>query len=103
MRTLYYDPFQQKMQLSIAALVLLAGGDAEADRLKNIEELISTAVEFEKSHDEPTLEAFLEEVALITDIDNYDDDNNAVVLMTILINSPVFTIGATAAATNVPT
>jgi len=75
--------FEKTIDMTGYRSMLLAGGDAEADRLKNIEELISTAVEFEKSHEEPTLEAFLEEVALITDIDNYDDDNNAVVLMTI--------------------
>ena len=31
MRILYYDLFRQKMQLSIAALVFLTGGDAAAD------------------------------------------------------------------------
>jgi DNA helicase-2/ATP-dependent DNA helicase PcrA len=63
--------------------MLVAGGEAEADRLKNVEELISTALEFERTHEEPTLADFLEETALMTDVDNYDDENNAVVLMTI--------------------
>ncbi len=75
--------FAKTIDMTGYRAMLLAGGEAEADRLKNVEELISTALEFEKTHEEPTLEAFLEEVALITDIDNYDDENNAVVLMTI--------------------
>ncbi len=75
--------FEKTIDMTGYRAMLLAGGEAEADRLKNIEELISTAVEFEKTHEEPTLEAFLEEMSLLTDIDNYDNDNNAVVLMTI--------------------
>ncbi len=65
--------------------MLLAGGKEESDRLSNVEELISNAVAFETERPDgtATLEAFLEEVALISDIDNYDDENNAVVLMTI--------------------
>lgn len=65
--------------------MLLAGGAEEAERLNNVQELISNAIEFEKTHseDNANLETFLEEAALISDIDNYDDENNAVVLMTI--------------------
>ncbi|MBQ4064784.1 MAG: UvrD-helicase domain-containing protein [Clostridia bacterium] len=75
--------FAKTIDMTGYRAMLIAGGEAEADRLKNVEELISTALEFERSHDTPTLEAFLEETALITDVDNYDEENNAVVLMTI--------------------
>ncbi len=77
--------FEKTIDMTGYRAMLIAGGNEEADRLRNVEELISNAVEFEKTHEEgtATLENFLEEVALITDIDNYDNENNAVVLITI--------------------
>ena len=53
------------------------------DRVNNIAELVSTAAVFETQSDEPTLGAFLEEIALMTDIDNLDDSSDRVVLMTL--------------------
>ncbi|MDO4296513.1 MAG: DNA helicase PcrA [bacterium] len=52
-------------------------------RLENIEELISKAASYDMSEDEPTLDGFLEQVALVADIDNMDDTENRVVLMTL--------------------
>lgn len=63
--------------------MLLLMGDSEIERLENVQELISNAVEYENSHEEPSLANFLEEVALVNDIDNYDENADAVVLMTI--------------------
>ncbi len=60
--------------------------DAE-DRLQNIDELISKIVSFEQEREElgeeATLSAFLEEVALVADIDGVDKDDNRVLLMTL--------------------
>ena len=56
--------------------------DAEA-RIENIDELISKAAAFEETHDQPTLGEFLEEVALVADIDDVEEGNNRVLLMTI--------------------
>ncbi|MGN1147322.1 MAG: DNA helicase PcrA [Lachnospiraceae bacterium] len=56
--------------------------DAE-DRIANIDELISKVVAYEESHDEPSLSEFLEEVALVADIDGVGDDDNKVLLMTL--------------------
>ncbi len=53
------------------------------DRTENVRELVSNAVQYEQSNDEPTLQGFLEEVALVSDIDNYDTEASAVVMMTI--------------------
>ncbi len=53
------------------------------ERKQNIDELISKAVLYEDSDDEPTLGGFLEEVALVADIDNLDENNNIVSLMTL--------------------
>lgn len=58
-------------------------GEEEKERLENIEEFISGVIEYEKNNDEPTLIGFLEENALVSDIDKYDADADAVVMMTI--------------------
>lgn len=52
-------------------------------RIENIKEFISFTTEFEKENEDKTLESFLENVTLISDIDNYDEDEEAVVLMTL--------------------
>lgn len=57
--------------------------DEIADRMQNISELISKAAAYEETADMPTLAGFLEEVALVADIDNMDENNNIVSLMTL--------------------
>ena len=52
-------------------------------RMENIDELISKAVTYEESEEEPTLSGFLEEVALVADIDSVDETQDYVVLMTL--------------------
>lgn len=58
--------------------------DGASDRIENIEELINKAVAFENEReDKPSLSDFLEEVALVADIDNVDADADKVMLMTL--------------------
>ena len=59
--------------------------DAESaeDRAANVQELASNLRRFEEENPEGTLSDFLEEVSLITDIDNYDNNADSVVLMTV--------------------
>jgi DNA helicase-2/ATP-dependent DNA helicase PcrA len=52
-------------------------------RIENIKELISKAMEFEKQSEENGLDEFLHNVSLVSDIDNLEDNNNKVVLMTL--------------------
>ena len=53
-------------------------------RIENIEELLSKVVSYEENcQGEPTLGGFLEEVALVADIDNVDESNDIVLLMTL--------------------
>ncbi len=54
-----------------------------ADRIENIEELVSKVVAYEEEKDEPSLSEFLEEVALVADIDRVDGDGERVLLMTL--------------------
>lgn len=58
------------------------GTDEAYGRIDNIGELISKLTEYETNEENPTLNGFLEEVALIADIDNYNEETNVVVLMT---------------------
>ncbi len=51
-------------------------------RLENVLELKSSMIQFEKDSGDGTLEGYLANVALYTDLDNYDRDADAVVLMT---------------------
>lgn len=55
----------------------------EADgRIENLLEFKSVIFDYEKDDPELSLEDFMERVALISDVDNHDADENAVVLMT---------------------
>ncbi len=58
-------------------------GLLEIDRIQNIKELISNAMVYDDEHENGSLAEFLEEVALVSDIDNYDEAADAMVLMTI--------------------
>ncbi|MEO8209976.1 MAG: UvrD-helicase domain-containing protein [bacterium] len=53
------------------------------ERVNNIQELLSAVAEFSDSTDEPTLETFLQQVSLVADIDDLDNQKNAVTMMTI--------------------
>lgn len=58
------------------------GTEEAAARIENIDELISKAAAYEEAAEEPSLSGFLEEIALVADIDSLEEDSNYVVLMT---------------------
>ena len=53
------------------------------ERSENVKELISYAEEYEQNNENATLEGFLEDIALVADVDNYDSEADAVTLMTV--------------------
>lgn len=57
--------------------------DTYEDRVNNIKELSSTFVKYQEENEEFELSDFLEDVALISDIDSYNEDDDCVVLMTL--------------------
>ena len=59
------------------------GTDEATARIENINELMSKVVTYEEGEEQPTLSGFLEEVALVADIDSLDSENDYVVLMTL--------------------
>ena len=81
------DFFDAVMEQSGYLQMLRDGGEPERDRVDNIAELKSNMVEYVKNAEEqglePTLVDFLEEYALVADVDKYDTEADAVVLMTI--------------------
>ena len=63
---------------------LLSSDDEDGeDRISNIDELISKIADYEETAEEPTLSGFLEEVALVSDLDNAEDGSEKVLLMTL--------------------
>ncbi len=64
------------------SLVLENSIEAQS-RLENLDEFMSVVKEYEATAEEPSLADFLENVSLVADIDNYDEEQPTVVLMTI--------------------
>ncbi|MGN0613704.1 MAG: ATP-dependent helicase [Porcipelethomonas sp.] len=58
-------------------------GDEGITRLENLNELKSTVIAYMNDAEEPSLNGFLEEIALYTDLDKMDADTDAVTMMTI--------------------
>ncbi len=63
--------------------MIIDAGEEEKDRLDNLEEFKSSIIEYVNKTEEPTLMGFLEENALVADVDRYDESADAVVLMTV--------------------
>ncbi|MBO8131960.1 MAG: UvrD-helicase domain-containing protein [Candidatus Marinimicrobia bacterium] len=59
------------------------GDEDSIDRLYNIEGLLNDISEFCRKNENPTIESYLENVSLISDIDTWEDTKNAVSLMTL--------------------
>ena len=57
--------------------------DEARERIENIDELISKAAAYEETEENVTLSGFLEEVALVADIDSMDEGGSKVLLMTL--------------------
>ncbi len=57
--------------------------DEALSRIENIDELINKAAVYEKNTEHPSLSEFLEEVALVADIDSLDEESDYVVMMTL--------------------
>jgi len=56
---------------------------AAEDRIENLNALLNRALEFENDHPESDLRAFLEDVALVADIDTWDPEADQLTLMTL--------------------
>lgn len=68
--------------------MLIDAGEQEKDRLENIEEFLTGVIEYQNNYVDDgsgttPLAGFLEETALVADVDRYDESADAVVLMTV--------------------
>lgn len=75
--------FREMLDRTGYMTALLAEGKDGADRVDNVRELESSIAQYETENEGAGLTGFLEEVALISDIDQYDTETDAVVLMTV--------------------
>ena len=79
------DEFYEKVMERSGYVTMLQSKDTEDNktRLENIRELKSSIKAYMENTDTPTLAGFLDEVSLYTDIEQYNDGDDAVVMMTI--------------------
>ncbi len=62
---------------------MLAEEDNGEEREQNVLELVSSASLFAETSENPTLAEFLNELALVSDLDSYEEENDSVALMTV--------------------
>ncbi|MDR2525434.1 MAG: UvrD-helicase domain-containing protein [Oscillospiraceae bacterium] len=74
---------EQIVQRSGYAAMLALDRDTYDDRMENLQELSTNLLRYENEADTPTLWGFLEEIALLSDIDQFNADADAAVLMTL--------------------
>ncbi|MCM1333749.1 MAG: UvrD-helicase domain-containing protein [Bacteroides sp.] len=93
------DLLDDLLEQSGYTLMLMTQGDEGAGRLENIRELKSAMITFCEENENHTLFDYLEQVALISDLDSLDGEEDRVVLMTMhaakgLEFERVFLVGA---------
>ena len=83
-QTLPLPDFYEELLIRTGYVKMLEEKDEVENRtrLENVRELKSSIVNYVANTDAPTLAGFLEEIALYTDIEQYDQDADAVVMMT---------------------
>lgn len=81
-RVSIHELFENMLDKTGYLAALKAAGEEEQDRVDNINEFASNIVMYELENETPTLSGFLEEIALVTDLDSMDSDDK-VTLMTI--------------------
>lgn len=82
--TMELPKFVERVLLATGYRQMLVDAGTEAeDRLNNVEQLVSVAADYESRAEEATLVGFLEEISLVADVDKYDAEADAVVMMTI--------------------
>lgn len=78
-----HELFEEMLDRTGYRAALEAEGQEAVDRLENVKEFSSNILNYEFENDQPTLSGFLEEIALVTDIDSMNEDTDKTVLMTI--------------------
>jgi len=92
----FYDAVMERT--GYAAMLQNKPTEENITRLENVRELKSSILSYVENAEIPSLAGFLEEIALYTDLEQYNDDDDAVVMMTMhsakgLEFSNVFLVG----------
>ena len=84
LETMSLPDFYEELLIRTGYVAMLEQKDdlENRTRLENVRELKSSILTYMENTDEPSLRGFLEEIALYTDIEQYDKDADAVVMMT---------------------
>ncbi len=77
-----HELFENMLEKTGYLEALKAAGKEEQDRIDNINEFASNIVMYELENENPSLSGFLEEIALVSDLDSMENDDK-VILMTI--------------------
>ncbi len=82
--TLPLPEFYEELLIRTGYVAMLEQKDEQENRtrLENVRELKSSIINYMQNTDTPSLNGFLEEIALYTDIEQYDKEADAVVMMT---------------------
>ena len=81
--TTIHELFELMLEKTGYMTALLAEGREGQDRVENVKELLSGIIQYENENEDPSLSGYLEEISLISDIDSYEEGDDAVVLMTV--------------------
>ena len=84
LETMSLPDFYEELLVRTGYTAMLEAKDTEENRsrLENVRELKSSILSYVENAEEPSLSGFLEEIALYTDIEQYDEGADAVVMMT---------------------
>ena len=77
------DLFDEIMDQTGYMQALLEQGTVATSRIENLQEFKTILIHFENENENPTLSDFLNEIALYTDIDDFNSDNDNISLMTL--------------------
>ncbi len=78
-----HEIFELMLQKTGYVDSLMAEGPEGQERVENVRELSSSIMQYENENEDATLSGYLEEVALISDIDSYEEGADTVVMMTV--------------------
>ncbi len=81
--TLPVDEFINTVYEKTGYKEYLKTDDKAQERMENVDELINGAASYIENNENPTFRDYMDNIALISDIDNYDEELDASVLMTI--------------------
>lgn len=78
-----HEIFELMLQKTGYVDALMAEGQEGIERVENVRELATSIMQYENENEDATLSGYLEEVALISDIDSYEEGADAVIMMTV--------------------